>query len=407
MTSRTRRIGFGSVAAMLLVGLVGYLIFQKQIARLRFGTAMFSGAEMVEPFRSMEEIFPVTRIEKSGEPVPLQIGEPITLPRTYVYREQEKDLEAFLQETDTTGLLVVKDDRVVFERQYRGNVPSSRTISWSVGKSFVSALVGIALHQGQIESIEDPITKYVPELVGSAYDGVRIKDVLQMSSGASWNEDYSDPNSDINRFGRYLATGGSLDEFTATLEREHEPGTFNRYNSADTQALGMLLTRATGTSLTRYLEEKLWQPLGMESDAYWLTDSGGIELAFGGLNVTLRDYARFGLLYLHDGVWNGGQIVPAKWVKASVTPDASHLLPGENPGSDFPLGYGYQWWIMDGDEGEYSAIGIYNQFIYVNPTRRLVIVKTSANSEYGRTAEESSYRELETIEMFRAIGDAV
>ena len=126
----------------------------------------------------------------------------------------------------------------------------------------------------------------------------------------------------------------------------------------------------------------------MEPDAYWLTDSGGIELAFGGLNATLRDYARFGLLYLHGGAWKGRQIVPAKWVKDSVTPDAPHLLPGENPASDFPLGYGYPWWIMDGDEGEYAAIGIYNWFI-------------------GRSDEESSYRELETIEMFRAIGDAV
>jgi CubicO group peptidase (beta-lactamase class C family) len=400
-------MGFGSVAAILVVGIVGYLVFQQRIARLRFGMAMFSGAEMVEPFRSMAEIFPFTLIEKSGEPDPLRIGEPIDLPRTYVYRGQEKDLDAFLQETDTTGLLVVKDDRVVFEKQYRGNVPSSRTISWSVGKSLVSALVGIALHEGQIESVEAPITRYVPELKGSAYDGVRIKDVLQMSSGASWNEDYSDPDSDINRFGRYIATGGSLDEFTATLEREHEPGTFNRYNSADTQALGMLLKRATGISPSRYLEEKIWQPLGMEADAYWLTDDSGTELAFGGLNVALRDYARFGLLYLHDGVWKGEQIVPAEWVKASVTPDAPHLLPGENPRSDFPLGYGFQWWIMDGNEGEYSAIGVYNQFIYVNPTRRLVIVKTSANSEYGTTDEESSYRELETIELFRAIGDTI
>jgi CubicO group peptidase (beta-lactamase class C family) len=395
------------VAALLGVGLAGYLTFHREITRLWFATTLFSGAEMVEAFRSMDGFFPVARIEKSPKPTPLPIGEPIALPRFYEYRDQAVDLQAFLQETDTTGLLIVKDDQVVFEQQYRGNIPTSRTISWSVAKSFVSALVGIALHEGHIESVAEPITKYVPELEGSAYDGVRIKDVLQMSSGASWNEDYSDSSSDINRFGRYIATGGSLDEFTATLEREHTPGSFNRYNSADTQALAMLLRRATGTSLARYLEEKLWQPLGMESDAYWLTDTGGIELAFGGLNVTLRDYARFGLLYLHDGAWNGRQIVPAKWVVDSVTPDAPHLLPGENPRSDFPLGYGYQWWIMDGDEGEFSAIGIYNQFIYVNPTRSLVIVKTSASSEYGRTDEESSYRELETIEMFRAIGDAL
>ncbi|HBM89287.1 MAG TPA: serine hydrolase, partial [Rhodobiaceae bacterium] len=237
------------------------------------------------------------------------------------------------------------------------------------------------------------------------YDGVRIKDILQMSSGAAWNEDYSDPDSDINKFGEILALGGSLNEFAATLKREREPGTYNHYNSTDTQVLGLLLTRATGRTVTDYMTEKLWTPLGMESDAYWLIDSENMEMVFGGLNATARDYAKLGELYRLGGKWNGEQIVPADWVSASVTPDAPHLTPEAKADDPFPVGYGYQWWVPASTEGEYSAIGVYNQFIYVNPTRNLVIVKLSANSDYATSLDESAYREMETFEMFRAIAD--
>jgi CubicO group peptidase (beta-lactamase class C family) len=370
------------------------VIFERELDRLRFATSMFSGAEQVA----------TRRIAAPPAASLLPDGERVSLPISFEFEGGQADLADFLDQTDTTGLLVLADGKVVFEDAYRGNGPGTRSISWSVAKSFVSALVGIAIEDGHIESVEDPITRYVPELSGSAYEGVRIKDVLQMSSGARWNEDYSDPDSDINRFGRILAIGGSLDEHAMQLERELEPGTYNRYNSTDTHALGMLLARATGRDLSSLLEEKIWRPLGMEDDAYWLLDDEGVEFAAGGLNVSLRDYARFGLLYLQGGQWNGAQIVPAKWVAQSVTPDSPHLQPGENPASDWVVGYGYQWWIPEGDEAEFSAIGIYNQFIYVNPTRNIVIVKTSANSDYGQTDDESSYRELETIEMFRAIG---
>jgi CubicO group peptidase (beta-lactamase class C family) len=226
-----------------------------------------------------------------------------------------------------------------------------------------------------------------------------------MSSGARWNEDYSDPKSDINRFGRIMAIGGSMNEFAATLEREHEPGTINHYNSMDTQVLGMLLRRSTGRTIADYMTEKLWHPLGMESDGYWMLDSESMEMAFGGLNATARDYAKLGELYRLGGRWNGRQIVPRAWVHASVTPDAPHLTAEAKAETDFPVGYGYQWWVPAGDEGEYTAIGVYNQFIYVNPSREVVIVKLSAFSDYATSLDESAYREIETIEFFRAIGE--
>ena len=271
----------------------------------------------------------------------------------------------------------------------------------SVGKSFVSALIGIAIEEGLIGSIDEPITDYVPELFGSAYDNVRIKDVLQMSSGARWNEDYSDPESDIMRYAVTFGSGGSLDEFTASLEREREPGTYNYYNSTDTQALGMLLRRATNRTLSDYAQEKLWQPLGMQDTAYWIIDNHGMELAAGGLQVTARDYAKLGQLFLNKGNWQGAQVVPEQWVIDSVTPDAPHVMP--DPDSPYPVGYGYQWWVPASDTGEFSAIGVYNQFIWVNPTTGTVIVKLSANSNYGLSADPDSWDELQTFELFRAI----
>ncbi len=242
----------------------------------------------------------------------------------------------------------------------------------------------------------------MPSLLGSAYDNVRIKDILQMSSGAEWNEDYSDPNSDVMGLARIMAIGGSMDEFVSTLKRGTTPGTLNHYNSTDTQALGMLLARATGRSVSKYLTEKIWHPLGMESDGYWLVDDHNVELAFGGLNATARDYAKLGELYRLNGTWDGQQIVSQKWVRDATKPDAPHLMPGAK--HDYPLGYGYQWWIPESSEREFLAIGVYNQFIYVNPTRKMVIVKLSAFSDYATSLDESAYREVETISFFREVG---
>ena len=247
----------------------------------------------------------------------------------------------------------------------------------------------------------------MPELAGSAYDGVAIVDILEMSSGAAWDEDYADPDSDVMRMGMIMGIGGSLDKFTADIKPERAPGTYNRYNSADTQALGMLVSRATGRSLTQYMQEKLWEPLGTESDAYWIIDDFDVEMAFAGLNATARDYAKIGELFRNKGSWFGKQIVSEDWVTNATHSSKAHLLPGENPASDYPMGYGYQWWLMDGDEGEYSAIGVYNQFIYVNPTKDLVIVKLSAFSDYATVETEEGYREFQTIELFRAIGNGL
>jgi CubicO group peptidase (beta-lactamase class C family) len=201
-------------------------------------------------------------------------------------------------------------------------------------------------------------------------------------------------------------TSGSLNNFVATLPGERQPGTYNRYVSADTQVLGLVLQGATGKNLSDYTREKLWDHLGAEFDAEWLIDPAGTEMAFGGFNAALRDYARFGLLYLNEGRnFQGRQLVPASWVRASVTPDAPHLMPGRNnPDSPFPMGYGYQWWIPENPEGDFLAIGIYGQFIYVHPKYRVVIAKSSAYVDYNNSGDEM---EFESVEAFRAIARAL
>ncbi len=398
-----RRIVVTGLASIVLVGVLLAVTQPRAVRRAVFMGTMFQGVDMTDEFADMASLFPTHPVRTTRpEPLPTAATR-LELPETYDWNGEPADLRAFLEGTDTSGLLVLVDGEIVHEEYRLTSGPEVTWISWSVAKSFISALVGIALAEGRFESVEEPITKYVPELAGSAYDGVRIKDVLQMSSGARWNEDYGSPTSDITRFGAAIVFGGSQDDFSASLEREFEPGTYNRYNSTDTQALGMLLVRITGQTIAEYMEARLWQPLGMEQDAYWITDDPGMELAFGGLNATLRDYARFGELYRRGGEWNGKQVVPADWVRASVTADAPHLQPGENPLSGWVLGYGYQWWLPETDEGEFSAIGVYNQFVYVNPARGVVIAKTSANRAYGK--DESTDREMETFAAFHAIAE--
>ena len=392
-----------AAAAILLFGILVGALFGREIYRLYKVVSLFEADVIAENFRSMPEFFPHHIVRRAGEIHEFKKA-PRALPTNFRYRDEERDLREFLRRTDTTGLLVLKDDRIAFEEYWNGHGPDTRHISWSVGKSFVSAMFGVAIDEGLIASIEEPVTKYAPELAGTGYDGVRIKDVLQMSSGVGFNEDYGDFYSDINRMGRVIALGTPINEFVASLRNEREPGTYQHYVSMDTQVLGMILRNVTGRPLAGYLSEKIWSRIGMQVDAAWLVDDDGMELAFGTLNATLRDYARFGRLYLNGGRWNGETIVPAEWVRASITPDAAHLQPGESSASSTTMGYGYQWWIPENRDGnDFSAIGVYGQFIYINPARRVVIVKNSSFAKYTELRGSSA----ETLAMFQSIARAL
>ena len=381
------------------------VMYQKNLVRLYTAITLYDQDKIANNFLTMYESFNATVIPASTEPFYFPV-EAKTLPDSFEYDNSVISIQGFIEDSQTTGFLVLKNGNVAYENYWLGHEQDKQHISFSVAKSFVSALMGIAIEEGLVTSIEQAVTDYVPELVGSGYEGVSIKDVLQMSSGVSFNEDYEDFNSDINRFSRATAFGTSLDDFSATLVREKEPGTFHHYVSIDTQVLGMVLTRATGKSLSYYLSEKIWQPLGMEHQAFWLADDYNMELALGGLNVSLRDYAKLGWLYLNQGSWtdnqqNTQQIVPKQWVIDSITADAPHLVAGEsNPASSSSSGYGYQWWLPLGAEDEFAAQGIYNQYIYVDPDQNLVIVKNSANYRF---TDKSLNWSAKHYAMFRAI----
>ncbi len=365
------------VGVILLLGLIN----RNKIKRVYRAVNLFNEDVILDNFQHMDEHFEVTRWGPAQQAVSIPKNIHYSLPKSFSLGDSTVDIQAFFDHTLHEGLMIIQRDTIIYEDYQRGLTPAETHISWSMSKSVVATMLGIA-HQEKLFELEEQITAYLPQLTGTGYDGVRIKDILQMSSGVRFNEDYGDFNSDINRFGRAFASGGSLEEFAKSLVRERTPGTYCHYVSIDTQVLGMLLAKITGKSLTSYLNERLWQPMGMEDGGEFLVDNTGMELALGGLNMTLRDYAKMGLLYLHQGYYNGRQIVDSSWVRAAITPDAPHLMPGEHFMSSHDLGYGYQWWIPNPDEGDFFAAGIYNQYIYVQPDKDLVIVKLSANHHF-------------------------
>ena len=386
-----------ALLALALLALAG--LYHKRLTRVYHVVTLFYADRIVANFRAMDSMFHTAAISRAPVAHVFERA-PAPLPDTFTHRGKTQQTATWLSETWTTGLIIVRDGKITYEDYYRGNDHTTRTISWSLAKSFVSALAGIAVAEGHIASIQDPVTRYVPALEGTGYDGVPIKDVLQMSSGIRFDEDYAAFFSDINRMGRAIAFDTSINAFVASLKNERPPGTYNHYVSMDTQVLAMVISQATGASSRGYTENRLWHKIGMEADAYWLVDSQGVELAFGGLNAVLRDYARFGQLYLQEGMWDGAQIVPREWVRASRTPDAPHLLPGPNKASTSEFGYGYQWWIPPEADGDFLGIGIYNQYIYVYPRYNFVIAKSSAYPDYDSDGDE---RTMQSIAAFRTI----
>ena len=370
-----------------------------KIKALNTTLTLFDEDKIIENFRSVAEFWPTRSLTQAKVPYIYTYGDSLNVPSSFAYNDQKLGTQQFLKDSWTTGLIVIQNDEIALEDYYLGNSAVTQNISWSMAKSFISALIGIAVNEGHIKSIEQSVDAYATSLGGSGYEGVSIKNVLQMSSGVAFNEDYGDFYSDINRWGRDFSLGNSQDAFAATLKNDIEPGTVNHYVSINTHVLGMVLTQATGRSITDYMQEKLYNPMGMEHDGLWIIDGQGMEMALGGLNLTLRDFAKLGSLYLHDGTFNGQQIVPASWVADSRTMDQPHLLPGND------LGYGYQWWMVGGDSGEFMAMGVYGQYIYINPETNTVIVKNSANPFYNDTSYIPS-SDFAHLALFRALSAA-
>lgn len=395
MLTRNKKIL--TVTALIIAVVV--LANWNNLTNLHKVITLFDEDKIVHNFMKMNEALPTINIHSDSEPYFFQYAKQ-ALPESFVFQGKTIKTEDYLERTATTSLVVLKDENITHEAYFLGTKAEDKRISWSVAKSFLSAIVGVAVAQGKIKNINDLVTDYAPSLKGSGYDGVTIKNVMQMSSGVRFNEDYNDFFSDINRMGRLLALGGSFDEFAASLTTEREQGTYLHYVSIDTHVLGMVLRGATGESIVDYFKKHLWNHIHPEADTYFLTDETGEPMVLGGLNMRSVDYLKFGKLYRDNGRWNGQQVIPEAWVKASITPDAPHLVPGKRDSSDLDLGYGYQWWLPVNADEEFMALGIYDQFIFIDKKTNVVIVKTSANIDFMDNNFESGH---ESAEFFRAI----
>ena len=355
---------------------------------------LFEPDQRISNFQNMETLYPTRTVKAGSQVFQFKKAESdTTLPPSFEFQSQAVASADFLQRSVTTGLMVIQNDRILHEDYFHGAHEHTRFTSWSVAKSFVATLVGIALKEGKIASLDHAIDRYVPELRGSAYEGVPIEHVLQMSSGVDFDETYSAQFSDIQLFfWQVYGLGRSADSVMSDYQSAKPSGQEMHYASVDTQALGMLLKRVYQQNLSSLLQEKLWQPLGMERDAIWAVDGydeNAMEIAFCCLSVTVRDYAKLGRLYLNQGQWQGNNLLPENWVPQATRPGSPHLEPGASPHDYGPRGYQYQWWMPADYEDEYMAVGIWGQYIYVSEPDNLIIVKTSVDPDFTPNVAEN------------------
>ncbi|MGI9515471.1 MAG: serine hydrolase domain-containing protein [Pirellulaceae bacterium] len=319
--------------------------------------------EQVSGYRNSEKTTWTRRIESGDSFRTLPYAE-VDLDNVKFHADRTSmTVDEYFRKQNVAGLLVIKDGDILYERYGLGNTADSKWISFSVAKSVVSMLIGAAIQDGYIKSVDEKVTDYLPRLRGSSYDQSSIMNVLQMASGVQWNEDYADPESDVAR-----ATWGTTElyDYLRNKPRDERPGDVFNYNTAETNLAGTLLRSAVGNNLSTYLSEKIWKPFGMEFDASWnLTEAGGGE--FGGccINATLRDYGRIGLFALADGrLADGTEVLPSGWMQESTAPSKGYK------------GYGYFWWLTADDI--FSATGIFGQGIYINRKENVVIALHSA-----------------------------
>jgi CubicO group peptidase (beta-lactamase class C family) len=291
-------------------------------------------------------------------------------------------LDDYLTRNPTTGLLIARDDTILVERYQYDRHDRHRFTSWSMAKTVTSMLIGIALAEGHIRSVDDLAAAYVPALEGTAYGQTSLRHLLQMSSGVRFVEQYSGDD-DVMKLARdtFGQRGdGGASAVTPFNERAAPSGTRFSYASSETQVLGLVLRSAVGRPVTAYLEEKIWRPMGAGADATWLVDRSGQEVTFCCMNAVLRDYARLGLLLAHEGNWRGRQLIPAAWIRDATTvrDDQAHLRPGIS--TDF-FGYGYQTWIFPGERRMFALLGLRGQSIFVDSESRLVMVHTAVRKQ--------------------------
>lgn len=337
-------------------------------------------------FRAMDRLptlAKVNEIAPSDKPFPLPQGKPLHIP----------DIDKYMASQRSAGIVIIHNGQVRFERYGLDFSAQGRWTSFSVAKSFTSTLVGAAIQDGYIKSLEDKVSTYIPGLRGSAYDDVTVRQLLTMSSGVKWNEDYEDPKADVAQFNNAVPEPGmdATVSYLRKLPRAHPPGEVWHYNTGETNLAGVLVSSATKRPLAQYLQEKIWQPFGMEAKATWLLGVTGHEIAGCCIQAGVRDYARFGLFVLSGGMAGGKRVVPEDWFAMATVKQKEIGEPGH--------GYGFQWWTYD--DGSFAAQGIFGQGIFIDPKRNLVI---ASNANWTRAtlgpepaAREAFYRQIQGL----------
>ena len=337
--------------------------------------------KFVDVWSRMDEFHAARGIRKSSVPRELKRSQS---------QELDRLLDDFLDTHPNTGLLVLKGDTILAERYQYGRTDGHRFASASVAKTVLGMLVGVAVSEGHIKSLDDNAAEYVAGLKDHPYGETSIRNLLTMSSGIASGDDSKLLRNTLRR-----QTEGGVDTVLEFKEREAPAGTKFRYASSDSQVLGLVLIAATKKPLADYLSEKIWQPMGAEAHATWLLDKAGYETGYCCLNAVLRDYARFGMLLANHGAMGGKQVIPADWVKAATTPEAAHLAVGTATPNN---GYGYQTWITHRTEPRFAALGLHGQAIFVDPARKLVVVHTAAWADGNdRAARGAQFRLFESI----------
>lgn len=379
-TERLKQIGWATAASILLC--VSYQVradapyIDPADDAENFGDSadllFWNTRQKIAGFRNYRQLSPTRRVAAGSNPGHLPY-DPVDLSSfRFDFDGATISLDDYVRQHNVAGLLVIQDGTIVYERYELGNTVDTLWLSWSIAKSVTSLLIGAALQDGYIASIDEKVSDYLPRLKNSSYDEVTIRHLMQMSSGVAWNEDYADPESDINTL---VWDTLSIYEQLRHKPRVSPPGEVFSYNTAETNLVGTLLRSAIGNNLSTYLSEKIWQPFGMQADAYWtLSEVGGGEHGGSNLSATLRDYGRIGLFALHDGALDDGvRILPDGWMAASTAP---------SPGADT---YGYLWWL--GADGVYAASGIFGQAIRIDPVSKIVIAQQSAREAASSPAD--------------------
>jgi len=393
---KLKKIALGTLLVLAVAGTAGWFSLDKETRGLlkTFPTnrdlLFWNEAQRDAAFRALDRISLLAKwntAQPSATPRALPVGQPLPL---------SVDVDAYMQQHRLAALLIVQGGKLRLERYGLGFDGDGRWTSFSVAKSFTSTLVGAALKDGLIKNMDDKVSDYLPDMKGSAYDDVSLRQLLTMTSGVQWNEDYGDPQSDVARFNNHKPEPGvdALVSYMRRLPRAAPAGTRWHYSTGETNLIGLVLAAAIQKPLAQYLQEKIWQPAGMEQQATWLLSKTGKEISGCCVQAAPRDYARLGQFILEGAQVNGQSILPEGWLHQATHKQADIGAPGR--------GYGYQWWTYD--SGAFAARGIFGQGIFIDPARQLVIV---SNADWNKAGSANNPSFAAREDFYQAVQKAV